>query len=277
MADSIRGRLRAMVEDEAFTLAGYDPGATPLVDSKSDAKGELDELRSVLFDLHELMYAHEDRSLLLVLQGTDASGKNGTIKHVISGLNPAGVSVASFDEPDEVEREHHFLWRIEQEVPQPGHLVVFNRSHYEDLLVPMAEGTLDAGQIEQRFDDVLAFERKLIDGGTTIVKCLLHLSYDEQRERFLRRLRRSDKRWKFNPADLETRRRWDDYQRAYGEVVARTSTDDAPWYVIPADHKWYRNWAIAQILRETWSDWELEYPQPPIDIEEMESLLEGPR
>lgn len=277
MADQLRDVLRAAVIDENFTLAGHNPAATPLMDDKSDAKAALKDLRDELFDLHELMFANEDRSVLLVLQGTDGSGKNGTIKHVVSALNPAGVSVASFTEPTEEEQQHHFLWRVEQEMPLPGHLAVFDRSHYEDLLVPLATGELTPDDIEKRMEDVRAFEQGLIENGTTVIKCLLHLSYDEQRERFLRRLRRPDKRWKFNVDDLETRRLWDDYQRAYGWVVAQTATDAASWYVVPADHKWYRNWAVASLLAETWRDWNLEYPQPDLDLAALQASLKEPR
>ncbi len=276
MADEIRDVLRAQVIDGVFTLAAHDAGATPLMTDKSDAKDALDDLRVELFDLHELMFANEERSLLLVLQGTDGSGKNGTIKHVVSAMNPAGVSVASFTEPTAEERDHHFLWRVERQLPRPGHLAVFDRSHYEDILVPMATGATTEDELDQRIEDINEFEERLSSDGTTIVKCLLHLSYDEQRQRFLRRLDRPDKRWKFNVSDLDTRARWDDYQRAYGRVVAETNTEAAPWYIIPADHKWYRNWAIATLLAETWRDWNLAYPQIDLDLAELRSRLESP-
>ncbi len=277
MSDQVRDEFRAPTDGEPFTLAGYVSDATPYVSSKSDAKDELEDMGDRLFDLHELLFANAERSLLLVLQGTDASGKNGTIKHVVRRVNPAGVRIASFTEPTEEEKEHHFLWRIRQQVPEPGVMGVFDRSHYEDVLVPLAEGTESDETIDDRFDDILQFEEELTDNGVIVVKCLLHISYDEQRERFLRRLRRHDKRWKFNEADLETRRHWDDYVAAYGEVVSRTSTPRAPWYVIPSDHKWYRNWAIARLLIETLEELHMEYPEPDLDLEALRTALEPPR
>lgn len=271
---SIRKLLQARPIDGSFTLDSEDPAATPLVDSKSQAKNELDEIGEALFDLHEMMFANEDRAVLLVLQGTDASGKNGTIKHVINRVNPAGVVITEFGPPTEEEAEHHFLWRIRPAVPPAGKLGVFARSHYEDVIVPLAEGAEDAAEIESRFEDIAQFESELTASGIQVVKCLLNMSYDEQRERFLRRLRRHDKRWKFGEGDIATRRNWDAYQMARGETVARTSTDDEPWYIIPADHKWYRNWAIAKILVETFEDMDLSYPKPDLDLEALREALD---
>lgn len=270
---SLRKLLRADPVDGTLTLDSYPTNATPNVDGKGSAKDELDELGDLLFDQHELMFANESTGLLLVLQGTDASGKNGTIKHVINRVNPAGVSVTEFGPPTEEERRHHFLWRIEKAVPQLGTLGVFARSHYEDLIVPLAEQEEDV-DVDTRFGDVESFEADLAASNITVVKCLLNLSYAEQRRRFLRRLRRDDKRWKFDTADLETRRKWDAYQMARGEVVARTNYDDAPWYIIPADHKWYRNWAIATILLETLEDMHLSYPQPDLDLYALREALD---
>ncbi len=277
MSDRLLERLVAPVdEDGAFTLAGFPTGTTPGVDGKDEAKDGLDGMADPLFDLHELLYAEKRRAILLVLQGTDASGKNGTIKHVVRLVNPAGVNVSTFDEPTEEERSHHFLWRIEKGVPEPGELGVFNRSHYEDVLVPFVHGEIDTDQRDQRIDEILEFEKRLVDRDVTIIKCLLHLGYDEQRRRFLRRLRRDDKRWKFDPGDLDTRTRWDDFQLAYGETVAATSPDWAPWYIIPADHKWYRNWAIATLLVETMEAMNLAYPQPDLDVDDLRNRLEPP-
>lgn len=270
---SIRKHLRADPIEGTLTLDSYDAAATPLVDDKKQAKRELDEMADTLFGLHELMFANEERGVLLVLQGTDASGKNGTIKHVISRFNPAGVAVSEFGPPTEEELEHHFLWRIKPEVPELGHLGVFARSHYEDVIVPIAESSEDPDEIESRFESILEFEKDLTKSGIKVVKCLLNLSYDEQRDRFLRRLRRPDKRWKFNEADIATRRKWDEYRLAQGRVVARTSTEDEPWYIIPADNKWYRNWAIARILIETWEDMDMTYPEPELDLDALREAL----
>lgn len=272
---SLREKLRASVgPDGVFNLAAHDPSETPGVEGKDNADTELAEMADTLFDLHEKLFAENDRALLLVLQGTDASGKNGTIKHVVRLVNPAGVSITSFVEPTEEEQAHHFLWRVRKEVPRAGHLGVFDRSHYEDVLVPAAEAALSPQEIEQRMRDINDFERELTDSGVTVLKCLLHISYDEQRRRFLRRLRRDDKRWKFNEADLETRKLWDQFQAAYGRTVAATHTEHAPWYVVPGDHKWYRNWAIASLLIETLQEMDPDYPDPDFDLAALRDRLE---
>ncbi len=275
--DELNEAFRLLPVDGAVNLAGFDAAATPMVDGKSDAKKELKhDLADELFDQHELLFATRERAMLLVLQGTDCSGKNGTIKHVVIHMNPAGVRTASFTEPTEEEKKEHFLDRHRRELPEPGQLGVFDRSYYEDYLVPAAHGELDDEAMAERLDEINAFEKELIDDGTILVKCLLHISYDEQRERFLRRLRRDDKRWKFAPSDIETRKRWDTFQAAYGRVLQATSTEHAPWYVIPADHKWYRNWAIGHLLVETLGALNLDYPQPDFNLEELRSSLEPP-
>ena len=277
MSESLLERLRAPVsEDGAFTLDAIPTDTTPGVEGKGDAKDGLDDMADPLFDLHELLYAEKQRSVLVILQGTDASGKNGTIKHVVRLVNPAGVRVSTFDEPTEEEREHDFLWRIRKGVPRPGELGVFNRSHYEDVLVPFVTDEIDEEERDERIDAILDFEKELVDDGTVILKCLLHIGYDEQRRRFLRRLRRDDKRWKFDPADMETRRHWDHYQAAYGEMVKATSPEWAPWRIVPADHKWYRNWAIAHLLVATLRSQNLSYPQPDFDLADLRSRLEPP-
>lgn len=271
---SVRKLLKADPIDGTLTLDAYETDATPLVDGKKQAKSELEEMGDTLFDLHELMFANETTGVLLVLQGTDASGKNGTIKHVINRVNPAGVKVTEFGPPTEEEAEHDFLWRIRPRVPRRGQLGVFARSHYEDVIVPLAEGSEEPAEIDRRFDDIAEFESGMTGSGIRVVKCLLNISYEEQRARFLRRLRRHDKRWKFDEADLETRRKWDAYQMARGATVARTTTDDEPWYIIPADNKWYRNWAIAHILIETFEDMDLSYPQPDLDLDALKEALD---
>ncbi len=201
-------------------VAGFDSGLTMI--DKSDAKDELTStLRPCLFDLHELMMANEEHAILLVLQGLDCSGKNGTIKHVVSAMNPAGVRTASFTEPEGDERAEHFLERIRREAPQPGELVVFDRSHYEDVFVPAVHDGMDGDEFDARIDEIVEFENELVDNGVTIVKCFLHISYDEQRERLLRRLRRRDKRWKFSEADLDTRGRWPEWEVVYGKAIGR--------------------------------------------------------
>lgn len=275
--NELSGRFRARPVDGYVNLAGYDSGDTPFEDDEDDAEDELeDEMHELLFDAHELVFAEKEQSVLLVLQGLDCSGKNGTIKHVVIAMNPAGVRMASFVKPTNKEEKQHFLDRIRSEVPRPGQLGVFDRSHYEDVIVPMALGTESEDTITKRIAEINEFEAELVANGTTIVKCMLHISFDEQRERFLRRLRRDDKRWKFSEADLETRRHWNDFQAAYGNVLAQTTNDTAPWYVIPADHKWYRNWVIAKLLLATFDSMGAAYPQPDFDLDALRARLEPP-
>lgn len=272
----LSARLTAPNDDD-LTLAGFDPAETLL--SESNAKQQLDDdIRPRLFDLHELMMANEDHAILLVLQGLDCSGKNGTIKHVVQAMNPAKVSVASFTEPEGEEVDEHFLERVRREVPEPGRLTVFDRSHYEDLFVPAVEEGLSADEFDERVDEVVDFEQELANDGTTIIKCLLHISYDEQRARFLRRLRRTDKRWKFSESDIDARNKWDEWQVVYGKAVGRTSTEHAPWYVVPADLKWHRNWVVGSLLVEHFERFGESYPQPYTDaeLEALRARLEPP-
>lgn len=279
----VRRDLRLAVGEQPFDLASVDPAATPHAPSVAgsrDKHAALDELHGELGtrlgELHDLLIANDSNSVLLVLQGLDASGKSGTVRHVMSKLNPAGVRVTSFKAPTEEEAAHHFLWRIRKELPDAGEVVVFDRSHYEDLIVPLATGELDAGDVADRAREVNDFEHELVSSGTVVVKCLLHLSYDEQRDRLLRRLERPDKRWKFDEGDLDTRAAWDDFQAAYGRVASLTSTEHAPWHVIPADRKWYRNWAVANILADTLDDFGLTYPEPELDIAGLRRRLRPP-
>lgn len=263
--------------DGDLTVAGLDPTVT-FVD-KGDAKEQLvDELRPRLFDLHELLMANAEHAVLLVLQGLDCSGKNGTIKHVVSAMNPSAVHIASFTEPEGDERDEHFLERIRRQAPRPGQLVVFDRSHYEDVLVPPVHDGMEGDEFDERLDEILEFERELVDDGVTIVKCFLHISYDEQRDRLLRRLRRPDKWWKFSEADLDTRERWAEWQVVYGKALGRTSCEMAPWYAIPADHKWHRNWVIASLLIEHFERLGERYPDLDTEssIDELRARLAPP-
>jgi PPK2 family polyphosphate:nucleotide phosphotransferase len=262
--------------DADLTLAGFDPSTTFV--SKSDAEDELPDLRERLFDLHELMMANEDHAVLLVLQGLDCSGKNGTIKHVVAAMNPAAVHVASFLAPEGAEKREHFLERIKRRVPGPGQLTVFDRSHYEDVLVPAVTEGMTGDEFDERIGEIVEFEQQLVDDGVSIVKCLLHISYDEQRARFLRRLRRHDKRWKFSEHDIDTRTKWGEWQVVYGKAVGRSSTEAAPWHIVPADHKWHRNWVIARLLVEQFERFGESYPEPFSDaeLEALRARLEPP-
>jgi PPK2 family polyphosphate:nucleotide phosphotransferase len=275
----VREALR--VAEGPFTLLGYDPASTPLAPgSKSKAAKDLARTGSVLADQQEMLYANgatgDPRRVLLVLQGTDTSGKDGVVSHVVSQVGPAGVRITSFRRPTAEERAHHFLWRIRRALPAAGIIGVFNRSHYEDVLVPRVHESIDEAAWAERIADINAFERELVDSGTVLIKCFLHISYGEQRERLLARLDDETKQWKFNPADLDERAYWADYQSAYAAAIAATSTDWAPWYIVPSDAKWYRNWAVSQLLCDALLGLKLSYPPADFDIEAARARLQPP-
>ena len=274
--DSVRELLRARPAEGTVQLAGYDPRATPGVKSRKRAEAEFADDAERLATLQEQLYAGGTRSLLLVLQGLDTSGKDGVVKHVIGEVNPSGVRITSFKVPTEREARHHFLWRIRNALPAPGQIGIFNRSHYEDVGVVRVHGLAPAATIERRYGEINRFERRLAEGGTEIVKCWLHLSYDEQRERLLARLADPTKRWKFKESDIDERARWADYLAAYETAIARCSTDEAPWYVVPADRKWYRNWAVTRLLLEHLGGMGLTYPDPHLDVERLAARLAPP-
>ena len=271
---SVRELLRARPESDD-PLARHAPDSHPGVkDRKKAAAAEaVDDER--LPGLQERLFAEDRRSLLLVLQGIDTSGKDGTIKHVIGDMNPLGCRITAFKKPTPEEAKHHFLWRIRRALPEPGEVGVFGRSHYEDVIVPRVHGGLSDRDIDKRYADIEKFEAGLAGGTTTIVKCFLHISFEEQRERFLARLDDPTKRWKFNPADVDERELWPRYQETFQEVLRRSSYDVAPWYVIPADRKWYRNWAVGRILVETLTEMAPAYPQPELDIPALKARLTG--
>jgi PPK2 family polyphosphate:nucleotide phosphotransferase len=252
-------------------LPAIDTRATPGFDgAKADAEQAAPALGERLATLQEQLYAEGrtggSRSVLLVLQGMDTSGKGGTVKHVVGHLDPNGVHVASFGEPTREELEHDFLWRIRKELPRPGKLGAFDRSHYEDVVTVRVLGLVDRDTWTRRYDTVNRFEEELVAGGTRILKCFLHVSRDEQRERLLARLDDPTKHWKYNPGDLDTRERWDDYMTAYGDALERCSSELAPWHVVPADRKWYRNWAITNLLIEELDALGLRWPEADFDV-----------
>jgi PPK2 family polyphosphate:nucleotide phosphotransferase len=252
-------------------LPAIDTRATPGFDgAKADAEQAAPALGERLATLQEQLYAEGrtggSRSVLLVLQGMDTSGKGGTVKHVVGDLDPNGLHVASFGEPTREELEHDFLWRIRKELPRPGKLGAFDRSHYEDVVTVRVLGLVDQDTWTRRYDAVNRFEEELVAGGTRIVKCFLHISRDEQRERLLARLDDPTKHWKYNPGDLDTRERWDDYMTAYGDALERCSSELAPWHVVPADRKWYRNWAITNLLIEELDALGLRWPKADFDV-----------
>jgi PPK2 family polyphosphate:nucleotide phosphotransferase len=257
-------------------LPGIDPRATPGVRDRDEAEAAMAGFADRLDELQERLWVEGSRSLLVVLQGMDTSGKGGTVRHVFSAMNPAGVEVASFKKPTEEELSHDFLWRIERRLPVPGEIVVFDRSHYEDVLVARVRSLVPETIWRARYDEIEAFERRVVATGTTIVKCMLHISYEEQRERLLARLDDPSKHWKFNEADIEERARWLEYQAAYEDAIRECSTDVAPWYVIPADRKWYRNWAVSMLLVEILERLDPRLPQPDLDVEALRARLAPP-
>ncbi len=271
---SLRQLLRAR-SDADDPLARHESDAHPGVKSKKKAARSLATAGDQLAGVQERLWAEKARTVLLVLQGIDTSGKDGTIKHVIGLVNPLGCRITSFKRPTEEEARHHFLWRIRRALPQAGEVGVFGRSHYEDVIVPRVHGGLTGVQIDRRYAEITRFEAGLAAGGTTIVKCFLHISFEEQRERLLARLDDPDKRWKFEVGDIEERARWPRYQDAYREMLRRSNPDEAPWYVVPADRKWYRNWAVSRLLLETLNEMAPEYPRPALDIPVLRARLSG--
>jgi PPK2 family polyphosphate:nucleotide phosphotransferase len=215
-----------------------------------------------LADLHDRLWAEAERSVLLVLQGMDTAGKDGVIRRVLTGLNPQGCSVVSFRKPTELELEHDYLWRVHAACPPRGRLGVFNRSHYEDEVTARALGLIDEAQWKRRYRHLRDFEQMLTDEGTTVVKVFLHISTDEQRRRLQARLDDPTKRWKFKLDDLDARKQWDVYQAAYEDAITETSTDSAPWWVVPGDHKWVRNVAVTRLLLDTFRRLDPQYPPP---------------
>jgi PPK2 family polyphosphate:nucleotide phosphotransferase len=251
----------------AVDLSRVDPSSTPGAPGSKDKTlaltRALDERLGVL---QERLWAERRQSLLIVLQAIDAGGKDGTIKHVLDGCNPQGTKVASFKAPSEEELAHDFLWRVHKVTPAKGEIAVFNRSHYEDVIAVRVHELVPRSVWRARYRHINMFERNLHDGGTRIVKLFLHISRDEQARRFRERIDDPTKQWKFRAGDLEDRKRWDDYQTAFAAALERTSRSWAPWYVIPADHNWYRNWAVSRVLIETLERMDPRYPAPAEDL-----------
>ena len=244
-----------------FSLDPFDPKAKPFSNGSKDAdRARLSEIGLLLDNLQERLHAQRKRRVLLVLQGMDTSGKDGTIRAVFHEVDPLGLRIVPFKAPTPVELAHDFLWRVHSQAPAAGELTIFNRSHYEDLLVPTVRGELDADAFQKRCCHIRQFEEMLAYSGTTIVKCMLHISKDEQRARLQARIDDPTKHWKFDVADLEARKLWGKYQTAYRDALAATSTEIAPWYVIPADSKTHRNVMIAELLLRALDGLKLEYP-----------------
>jgi len=272
---SLRELLRAR-PDADDPLARHKPDSHPGTKSRKQAAAQVATDAERLAALQERLWAEQARTILLVLQGIDTSGKDGTIDHVIGLVNPLGCRIKSFKKPTPEEAKHHFLWRIRRVLPEQGQVGVFGRSHYEDVIVPRVHGGLTEPQIDRRYAEIAKFEAELAAGSTTVVKCFLHISSEEQRERLLARLDDPDKRWKFEEGDIEERALWPRYQDTFREVVRRSNPDDAPWYVVPADRKWYRNWAVGRLLLETLVEMAPEYPRPALDIPALKARLTPP-
>jgi PPK2 family polyphosphate:nucleotide phosphotransferase len=243
-----------------FRIDRIDPDDTHGID-REQAEEELGKDQERLLELQNLLYAESRRSLLVVLQGMDASGKDGTIRHVMSGLNPQGVTVTSFKVPEGEEKRHDYLWRVHRAVPEWGKIGIFNRSHYEDVLIVRVHKLVPEKVWSRRYRHIREFERMLSEEGVHILKFLLLIGKKEQEERFQARMQDRTKHWKFSTADTRERRYWDDYLAAYQDAVRECSTEEAPWYVIPANHKWFRNLAVAQILRDEMDRMKLKYPK----------------
>lgn len=253
---------------EKLDLGKWDPGET------NEFKGEKEEgltktakLNARLEELQELLYAEHKHRVLIILQGMDTAGKDGVIRKVFEGVNPQGVRVASFKVPTSEELDHDYLWRVHKVVPAKGEMVIFNRSHYEDVLVVRVHELVTPDIWKKRFQQIVDFERLLLENGTTILKFYLHISLDEQKERLQDRLDDPKKIWKFNPGDLQERKLWPEYMKAYEEALEKTSTEIAPWYVIPANRKWYRDFVISSILVKALEDLKMNFPAPAENLD----------
>jgi PPK2 family polyphosphate:nucleotide phosphotransferase len=247
----------------------WDPDDTLGFHKGAKSEAKLVDTVAKLDSLQSLLYAEKKHALLIVFQAMDAGGKDGTIRHVMSGVNPQGCSVTSFKEPTAEELSHDFLWRIHKAVPGAGYFGIFNRSQYEDVLVVRVHELVPKAVWSARYDQINEFEKELTQNRVTILKFFLHISKDEQKKRFLDRIDDADKRWKISPSDFTERKFWGDYVEAYEEALTRCSTDEAPWYVIPANKRWFRNLAVSRILVETLEDFKMKYPKPSFDVKDV--------
>ncbi len=255
---------------ERVDLSDIDTRGTPAwTGDKTQGKLAAEALTGRIVALQEQLYAESSNRLLVVLQATDTGGKDSTIRNVFDGVNPQGVRVASFKRPTDTELAHDYLWRVHQQVPGDGQITIFNRSHYEDVLVVRVHDLVPQERWRRRYDHIRAFEQLLVDEGTTVVKFYLHLSKEEQAQRLQDRLDDPRKHWKFEPADLDERKRWDDYRAAFTDAIERTTTADAPWWVIPADRKWYRNLVISQVMVQTLQSLDMQWPAAAEGLEDI--------
>ncbi len=262
--------------EKPFSLANWDSGDT-LGLEKDSAAEKTEQNIARLDELQYLMYAEHRRALLVVLQGMDGAGKDGTIRHVIRGLNPQGCRVTSFKAPTAEEADHDFLWRMHRAVPPSGEVAIFNRSHYEDVLAVRVRKLVPKTVWTRRYDHINRFEQLLTDSAVVVAKFFLHISKDEQRRRFEERLRDPTKQWKLSPSDFEDRKHWEDYVTAYEDALTRCSRSDAPWFIVPADKKWFRNFAVSCILVETLEALDMRFPKPTVDVSRITPSLSSGR
>ncbi|WP_420177036.1 PPK2 family polyphosphate kinase [Luteococcus sp. OSA5] len=268
---SLRDLLR--LPQGPVDLTSFDSGAAPGYPGKGkdDAPARSEMIGEKLSELQERLYANGRENpdfprVLVILQGMDTSGKGGVIRHAIGMVDPQGIDLKAFKQPTEEERKHHFLWRIKKALPGPGMIGIFDRSQYEDVLVVRVEDLVPQEEWEKRYDQINKFEADLAGSGVKIIKCFLHVGHEEQKGRLLERLQNPEKYWKYNPGDVDARKKWGDYREAYEVLLEQCNTDEAPWYVVPADRKWYRNWAVAQLLLETLEEMDLSWPAADFDV-----------
>jgi PPK2 family polyphosphate:nucleotide phosphotransferase len=259
-------KLFAIKPGSNVKIKSFDPDQTAEFKDKDAAAKTIEENTSRCLELQTKLYAENTRAVLLVLQGMDTAGKDGTVFHVMRGLNPTACRVETFKRPTEEELDHDFLWRIHKLCPRRGEITVFNRSHYEDVLVVRVHNLVPKDVWSQRYEHINAFEQMLTDAGTRIIKCFLHISKDEQKQRLQERLKDPTKNWKFEEGDLKERELWDDYMDAYQAMLEKTSTPHAPWHVIPANKKWFRNLCVSQLLVQTLTDMDPKLPKPRINV-----------
>jgi PPK2 family polyphosphate:nucleotide phosphotransferase len=252
--------------DKKLRLAHIDPAETPGHASENAAAESTEHYRQQLADMQNLLYAENSRAVLIVLQAMDSGGKDGTISHVMRAMNPQGVCISRFEAPTPLERAHDFLWRVHLRTPPFGQVGVFNRSHYEDVLVTRVHGLIDKKTCKARYEQIRDFEAELLANGTHILKFFLHISKTEQLARFAKRLEDPHRNWKISESDYTEREHWDAYMAAYDDAMAATSTKHAPWFVIPSDSKWFRNLAISQIVADTMAEFKMKYPEPKFDL-----------
>ncbi len=271
-------------DGQSLLLHDWQTLSSPFYQNKKDYKALLKTNVKALSELQQMLYAHDKHSLLVVFQAMDAAGKDGTIRHVFSGINPQGCQVSSFKKPSDEELDHDFLWRTTKQLPERGCIGIFNRSYYEEVLIVKVHQAILKGQRlpeelinekiwQERYQSIRSFEKHLSRNGTKVVKVFLHLSKEEQRQRFLARIDESEKNWKFSESDIKERGYWDDYQKAYGEAISATSTEEAPWYIVPADDKKNARLIVSQVLRETLEGVNMSYPeQKPERIAELKEI-----